>query len=295
MVRVVGAAGVDDLPDAVPSGQRVGKRGSGRLRLLEAKVEGMEPALGKPAVERARRRAPGNGGIIDGGAKPGIACRDIAEGHIRMAGEKLGDRVDDDVGAMLHRAEHRRCGEGIVDHQQRPVRRRQLGDAGDIGNAECRVRNRLDHDHPGVGPDGGFHGGGVGRVGKARLEAEARQVLAKHAKRAPVELVAGKDMVACLQHTKEHRRNRRHARCRDDPALGAFQPVDRGRQHIGVRMPLAGIGIALQRAFILRVQRVRGFRRIDHRREDRRCHRPAGRSRDRAAPCEAGLAVILVV
>ena len=71
VVRVVGAAGVDDLPDAVPSGQRVGQRGGGRLRLLEAKVEGMEPALGKPAVERARRRAPGNGGIIDGGAKPG--------------------------------------------------------------------------------------------------------------------------------------------------------------------------------------------------------------------------------
>ena len=85
-MRVICTTRVDDLPDAVPPGQRVGKHCSGRLRLLKAKVEGMNPALGKPAVERARRRAPGDSGIINGGAKSGVARRDITESHIRMAG-----------------------------------------------------------------------------------------------------------------------------------------------------------------------------------------------------------------
>jgi hypothetical protein len=73
---------------------------------------------------------------------------DAADGGA-VAAEPLGERLDDDGGAVLDRAAQIRRREGVV-HEERDVERApELGEPGDVGNVEARVADRLDE--PGLG------------------------------------------------------------------------------------------------------------------------------------------------
>ena len=186
-----------------------------------------------------------------------------------MAGHQLGHRMDDDIGAMFEGAIEARRGEGVVHHQKNAGLAGDPGDALHIGHTDRRVGNHLDKDHPRVGPHRRAYRGGVGRIGKARLDTEARQVLGHQAQGPAIGLIAAEDVIARLQHAKQHRRNRAHPRAGDDPALRPFEIVDLRGQDRGIRMPFAGIAVAGLLG-INHVKRIGIARGIDHRRLKRR-------------------------
>ncbi len=196
-----------------------------------------------------------------------------------MPGKQLRDRVDHDIRAQIERLHGGGRGEGVVDGDEDTARLRHCDDRVQVGDPKRRVRHHLDQDHLRLGPDRRLEGRRVGRIGKRGRDAEARQILFHHPKRPPVKLVGAKRVVASLEQAEERRPHGRHAGAGDDAAVRPLHPVDQPRQHLGVRMALAGIGEPLRAAFVLRVQFVGVGAGIDHGRLDRRHDRTADRRR----------------
>ncbi len=124
-----------------------GELGGVRLRALDPQVQGAQPAQRQPDLERpgdrAVQRAVGDEALVVGAT--GIRARGDhrAEQHVAVAGEVLGHRVDDDVGAQLERALAQGGGEGVVDHRGHPALARRREQGRQVGDLEQGVRRRL--------------------------------------------------------------------------------------------------------------------------------------------------------
>ena len=139
MVGMIGTSRIQDLAHprqagkAIGNGRRIGLRGG------KADLETVHAALGEPAVKRAGRHAPCDRSIIDCRAMFRVTRRHITKGHVRMPGQKFGHRMDDDIGAVIKRAEHSRCCKGIVDNKYQIMTRGECSNAGYIRNPQGRV------------------------------------------------------------------------------------------------------------------------------------------------------------
>ncbi len=148
--RVVRQAGVTHPLDGRVGGQPAGELGGGGLRPLHPQGHRAQAAQGEPRLERAGDRAV----HAPVGAQPlgddRVARDRRAEQHVGVAGQVLGDRVHDHVGAEVERALHERGGEGVVDHAQ------HAGVAGggqagaQVAHLQQRVGRRLQPQHVGA-------------------------------------------------------------------------------------------------------------------------------------------------
>ena len=130
------------------------------------------PAEHEPAVERRRHAAgqrlrephPAEELVV----RPG---HHRAALHVAVAAEIFRRRVHDQVGAERERAHERRAGPGVVAGHERAGPMRELGHRGYVGDAQQRIRRRLDPDQA------------RGRLQRAADRAEIGEV---HRPRAPV-------------------------------------------------------------------------------------------------------------
>ena len=118
-----------------------------------AQVQRLEAAVGQPAVEGAGHGANGvlqkREAVVQVGRVEGCGAHD----DVRVAVDVLGDRVHDNVGAVVERVLHIRAHEGVVDDDHDAVLVGDGGDLADVDEREGRVGGRLDPDELRVGAD----------------------------------------------------------------------------------------------------------------------------------------------
>mmetsp|Transcript_29355 Transcript_29355/g.57174 ORF Transcript_29355/g.57174 Transcript_29355/m.57174 type:complete len:227 (-) Transcript_29355:2082-2762(-) len=202
-----------------------------------------------------------------------------------MPRQQLGDRVNDDVGPMVKGLEGARGGEGVVHYQQDAGFARQRRKPQNICHTQGRVRHNLNQDHPRLWPDRGAHGGHIAGINHRGLNAQTRQIFGHHPQGAPIKLVAPDHVIACFGQSQQNRRDGAHSAGTEHTHMrGVLHPVDGLGHHIGIRVTLAAVGIAVQIALILRVQHVGRVRGIDHRWAERRHNGARGAVGQRRGP-----------
>ena len=105
-----------------------------------------------------------------------------------MAAEKLRQRMDGDVGAVVERFQQDRGGDGIVDDQRHAMAMRDLCQRLDIADITGGIADSLGKDRLGVLVDQLFDGIRLVARGKAGSDALARQHVRQQGVRGAVEL-----------------------------------------------------------------------------------------------------------
>ena len=152
-----------------------------------------------------------------------LARQDHAAEHAPLTVDVLGRRIDDAVGAELHRMLQERRREHVVDHERRAARMHDLGDGGDIDDLERRVGRQFEERGLGVRAHRRAPRVEVGAVDQGRGDAEARQQLLDHVEARAEQGPRGDDVVARLELAHERGRDRRHAARRRPRRLGALE------------------------------------------------------------------------
>ena len=278
-----------------------GQNGGCRLRPIKAQGKGQHPPFRQPAVERAGRHARRHGEHPQAVIERLVSRRHIAQHHVRMPRQQLGHGMDDDVGPVVEGAQGARRGKGVVDNQQDagfPGQRRQ---AQNVGHPQGGVADHLDEDHPGLGADRGAHGGHIAGVDHGRRDAQTRQVFGHHAQGAAIKLVAADHVIARLGQAQQYGRHGGHTGGDHDAHVRCpFHRVDGACDDIGIGVSLAAVGIAVQRAFVLRIEHIGGVGCVDDRGRQRcgnRARRTFGqrhRAHDRSAIVLHGLISVIV-
>ena len=217
---------------AQPHGDAVEGEGERAEGLVE-----LEPVIG--GFGRAER-----GELVRGRPVEAARIDHHAARHRAVAGEVLGQRMDDQRRAVLDRAAEVWRGRGIVDDQRQA---RVVGDPRDhveVGDVAAGVGDALAEDRAGIVVDGGLDRVGVVEVDELRGPAEALDRLAELGDRPAVE--PGRDHdVAPRRHQREQRHDlRRVPRRTADSADAAFQRGDAFLQHRHGGVGQAGIDVA---------------------------------------------------
>ncbi len=147
MTGVGGQARVADLRDRGVDGEAARELGRVRLGALDAQGEGAKAAQGEPDLERPRDRPVHRAVGVQAGVQVVVVGERGAEDHVAVAGQVLGDGVDDEVGAVLERALHEGRREGVVHAHQRADRVGGFDEGRQVGHLEHRVGGRLDPEH----------------------------------------------------------------------------------------------------------------------------------------------------
>ena len=193
-----------------------------------------------------------------------------------MPRQQFGDRVNHDIGPHIKGAKRPRGGECIIHHQQYPPLLCQRRNPCQIRHPQRWVGHQFHQNHPRFRPNSRRHRPHIARIGQRGGNPQTRQILRHQAQRPPIQLIAPQHMIARLQQPHQHRAHRRHPRAQHQAARTALQRIDAPGNHIGIGVPLAGIGIARHAPLILRIQRIRRVAAINNRWHQRRHHRPAG-------------------
>ncbi len=169
-----------------------------------------------------------------GPGEPAAVYDDAPEGRA-VAADKLGQRVDDDVGPVHKRLEAQGRSHGVVDDERHPVAVGRIGHRLDVDHVAGRVADALAENSLGVVVDQSLDGlgGVVGR--KPGFHALARQDGGEIGISGAVKLGRGHDIGAeagQVAHRKPHRRRPRAHGDRPHPLLQAghapLEHVDRG-------------------------------------------------------------------
>ena len=162
-----------------------------------------------------------------------------------MTGQVFGGAVDDNVRAVLQRAQVQGGGESAVHHAHQLVGAGNLDDPGKIGHTQIRVARALEEDHAGGGPDSGGKSLGTVVLDQRRLDAPTgQQGLGKFA--GLVETVAAKDeMIAPREQRQQGGADGRHAAGKQQGALAAIQ---RSQLALGRRLGRVAIAPVLAAA-----------------------------------------------
>ncbi len=176
-----------------------------------------------------------------------------------VAAEPLGERVDDDVGAVGERAGEGGGGEGGVDDQRQAVGAGDVGDGLEVGDLERGVGHRLAEQGAGVGVDRGGEAGWVGGVDEADADAERGQDVVELGVGAAVEVAGGDDVVAGAGEVDDGVEDRGGAGGVGQAGGlgGALQQADALLEHLGGGVHQAGVDVA-QLAQREQAGRVRG-------------------------------------
>ena len=113
-----------------------------------------------------------------------------------MTSEELGQRVHDDVGAVIDRLEKDGSGHRIVDHQRDAVAVGYFGQRLDVADIAGRISDRLAINSLGIFVDQPVDGIGLVALREAAGGALARQYVRQHRMRRPVELRNRYDVAA---------------------------------------------------------------------------------------------------
>ena len=263
------------VPRARPAGGRGGRPrgpGSGRSRRRRARPgSGQRRPRSKRAVGCAGGGFAARAGPGSSRAGPGTRAhrvleepeslrdavvagdRDPVDG-VRVAGQVLRRRVEDDVRAEPERLLQRRRRERVVDDDQRPIPPRlggpftdRAGRGGDVDESEMRVRGRFEPDEPrplgqclpeDVRPTVEVDVSGV----HARRAVDPLEV----AERAAVDVVADDDLFAARRQLGDGRGRRRAARERD-PVPATLERGDRSLEPLARRVLGAAVFVPTAR------------------------------------------------
>ena len=140
-----------------------------------------------------------------------------------MATDVLGQRVHDDVRAMLEGAAENRRGHGVVDDQRHAMSMRRVGQRCEVDDIAGRVADGFAEYRLGALVDQRFQCGDVIVCGEAGLDAETRQGVGQQVVGAAVELGHRDDVVAGFGHGLDGVGNGGHAGGDGQCADAAFQ------------------------------------------------------------------------
>ena len=177
VARVVLQSGIEDLSHPVMALEEVDD-GLGVVTVaLHPDGEGLESAQHQPRIERPRDSAhrvlvKGNSlrHVLTRGGLGSRPRHQRSPDDIGVTAAVFRRRVHDDVGAQREGILQIGGGEGVVDGQQRSCLVGDLGDSGDVRNAEQGVGRRLDPDQLGLGPDDRAHRVEIGDLGDRVLD-----------------------------------------------------------------------------------------------------------------------------
>ena len=143
--------------------------------------------------------------------------RDGAEHHIGMAADIFGAGLDDEIDAVVERAEIKRGRPGIVHQHQRAFGMygffvRGFGDRGDVLHFERERAGQFQIDGARVRPDQLGDRAADARIVVSRADAEPRQDLPAKSARRPISAVGDEDVIAGMHDRQQRRGNRREPR-----------------------------------------------------------------------------------
>ena len=109
--------------------------------------------------------------------RPGEFSRvdDDAADRVAMAAEVLGERMHDDIGAVLDGPAQIGRRHGVVDDERNAMSMRDVGEVLEVGDVAERVADRFAVDGLGAAVDLPLEGLRITVVGEAHLDAELRQ------------------------------------------------------------------------------------------------------------------------
>ena len=148
-----------------------------------------------------------------------------------MPAEKLGQRMHDDVGAMLDGAGEVGRGQRVVDDEGHAC---LLGDGGDgieVGDDAAGIGNRLDEDRLGLRCQCRAKRGSIRRVGEAHRPAAFGEGLGELIDRAAVKLARGDELVPRFEQCVEHEHLRRVTRRDGKRSRAALERRDALLEH----------------------------------------------------------------
>ena len=277
VVRVVGQPGIAHPLDLGMALQELRQRQAVLAGAVHAQRQGFDALQRQPGVERRNGRAHvaqrHNAGAanVGGGAQglgvdhavvahvgfvqaleaclvfgPGelAAVDDDAADAVAVAVHVLGERVHDDVGAVLDGAAQVGAGYGVVDDQRHAGGVRHLGQGRDIGHVAQRVADGFAEHGLGARVDQRGKALGFGRVGKTHLDALLREGVGEQVVGAAVECAGRDDVVAGLGDGLDGRRDRRHAGGQRQRRHAAFERRHALLEHVGGRVHDARVDVA---------------------------------------------------
>ncbi|AJY37764.1 hypothetical protein BO07_5022 [Burkholderia mallei] len=194
-----------------------------------------------------------------------------------MPAEILRQRMDDDIRAMLERAQQVGRRHRVVDDERQAVAVRDLGERGDIGDVAERIADRFREDRLRPCVDQRVERGRLARVGEARRDSVLRQRMREQVVGAAVQRARRYDVVARLRDRQDRISDGRLARCERERADAAFERRDALLEHVVGRIHDPRIDVALD----LQIEQVRAVLRVVERERDRLIDRHRGGARRR--------------
>ena len=180
------------------------------------------------------------GGVFAPREAPGV--NDDAADAAAVAAHVFGQRMHDDVGAVLKGAAQARRRHGVVHNQRHAAPVAGVGHRLQVGDVARRVAERLAEHGLGVF----VHvRGDVIVLGETHADAEARQGVGEQVVGAAVEAAGGDDVVAVLGDGEHRVGDGRHARRQRQRADAALHFGDALFQHRGCRVHDARVDVAL--------------------------------------------------
>ncbi|MBG9886966.1 hypothetical protein ABE10_10490, partial [Bacillus toyonensis] len=215
-------AGLDDVRESVAHGRRV----------AGAVIRGVR--LGETG-ELLHVLRPGESSAVD---------HDAAD-RGAMAAEELGDRVHDDVSAVLERTDEVGGGDRVVDDQRHAVRMGDVGDRADVEDVDPGVADRLREQQLRVRTDRAAPFlRGVLVLDEGDLDAELRERVLEEVVGAAVDRGGGDEVVACLGDVQDREGRRRLPAGEDEGAGAALERGEALLEHILRRVLDAGVDVA---------------------------------------------------
>ena len=182
----------------------------------------LDAAQNEEALEGGKNSA---GGLLDEEKALlvlGLRANERAAEAIRVAVEKLGRRVHDDVRAERQWALQNGGHEGVVHADLNAVCMGYGAHRGNVGERHDGVGRRLDVNQLGRGLDGGFDGGQIAGVDIRDLNAVVADDLIEQPLRAAIHIVRADDVIARVERGYQ-RIDGRHAAAECMPAGAAFE------------------------------------------------------------------------
>ena len=165
-----------------------------------------------------------------------------------VAAHVFGQRVHDDVGAVLERPAEDRRGHGVVDDQRHAMAVGSIGQGLEVDNIAGRVADRFAEHRLGAAVDQRFQAGDIVMGGEAHFDARARQGVGEQVVGAAVELGHRDDVVAHFGNGLHRIGDGRHAAGHGQGTDAAFQRRNALFQHVvgGVHDPRVDVARHLE-------------------------------------------------
>ncbi len=161
-----------------------------------------------------------------------------------MAAQKFRQRMHDDVGAVVDRADQIGRRQRVVDDQGHAGLAGDGGDRLDIGDAATGVCNRLDEDRLGVWRDRALEAADIIGVGPHHVPAETLESVGELIDRAAIELARRDELITGLEQHLKHHDLRGMSGSRRQCRGAAFQGGDTFFQHRLGRVSDPGVNIS---------------------------------------------------